>query len=85
SQIYRTLTLSDNPGFGRDATIGVDLGAGLEIPMWRRKAYFGIQGTYRYFSFKDENSFLLGKDGAPTTVKPQGDSFDILAILGLNF
>lgn len=85
SQVYRTLTVSEVQGFGRDAVMGVNLGAGLEIPLWRRKAYFGIQGVYRYINFPDENAFLPDKNEDPTSAKPSGDSFDIIGILGLNF
>lgn len=86
SQIYRTYSIeTGTENFTRDTTVGVDLGAGIEIPMFRRKSYFGFQGTYRYFTFKDESRFLVDKTGAQTTAVPRGDSFDVLAIIGLNF
>jgi hypothetical protein len=85
SQVYRTTTVAGSAGFGKEATMGVNLGAGLEVPLWRRKAYFGIQGVYRYISFEDENQFLRDKNGDPTDATPSGDSFDVIGILGLNF
>lgn len=85
SQVYRTYTFPEIDGFGRDSTIGLDGGAGLEIPLMRRKAYFGIQGTYHYVNFKDENSAIVLPSGTQTTAYPRGDTFDVLGILGLNF
>lgn len=85
SQVYRTTTLSDAEGFGRETTMGMDGGIGLEIPLMRRKAFFGIQGTYHYVNFKDEASNIKLTDGTDTGVKPSGDMFDILGIIGLNF
>jgi hypothetical protein len=85
SQVYRTYTLTGQDGFGRDATMGVDAGAGVEIPIMRRKAFFGFQGTFHSVNFKDENSPITLPDGTVTTATPKGDTFDFLAILGLNF
>ncbi len=84
ANIYRTYTLNSSDGFGKDATTGLDIGAGLEIPLFRKKSYFGIQGAYRFFTFKDEGA-TLELNGAPTTAKPSGDSFDVLGIMGMNF
>ena len=84
SNLYRTYTLNSSDGFGKDATMGLDVGAGLEIPLFKKKSYFGIQGAYRFFTFKDEGA-LLELNGAPTTAKPSGDSYDLLGILGMNF
>lgn len=89
SQVYRTYTLSGADGYAKDAVVGVDAGVGIEIPMMRRKSYFGIQTMYHYAKFKDQNSNLIGvnPDGTiiQTNTKPKGDSYSILAIIGLNF
>jgi hypothetical protein len=84
AQVYRTYTLNNVDGFGRDATTGIDIGAGLEIPLFRKKSFFGIQGAYRYFSFKDEGGPMTINQ-VPTNAVPSGDSFDFLGILGMNF
>jgi hypothetical protein len=52
--------------------------------MMRKKAYFGIQGVYRYINFRDENTYVQ-INGSSTNAKINGDSFDILGILGVNF
>lgn len=86
SQVYRTITVQGVDGFGKDAAIGIDMGAGIEIPLMRRKAFFGIQGTYHYVNFKDETSPMINPNsGTPTGVVPKGDTYDILGIIGMNF
>ena len=46
SQVYRTYTVSGADGYARDSIAGLDGGAGIEIPMMRRKAFFGIQTNF---------------------------------------
>ena len=86
SQVYRTLSISNVDGSARDATMGLHFGGGLEIPLMRKKAFFGVQGLYRYFNFKDQNQNLVDPNtGIATTTKPNGHSYDVMGILGLNF
>ena len=86
SQVYRTITFSGAGDSARDATMGLNFGAGLEIPLMRRQAFFGIQGMYRYFNFADENKNMPDpSSNLTTTVKPNGDSYDIMGTIGLNF
>lgn len=89
SQVYRTTSISSAVGgdaTGRDATLGMIGGLGIEIPLMRKKAFFGIQSIYRYVDFKDENQALIDPvTQLPTSVKPTGDSYDIMGIIGLNF
>lgn len=88
SQNYRTYSLNSSDTLGKDSTMGADLGFGVELPMLRKKGYFGIQGTYHLVSFADENKTIIIPDGLNkinTGVKPNGDYYDILFIAGLNF
>lgn len=88
SQVYRTYTIEGGDIPSREATVGMNAGLGIEIPILRRKAFFGAQATYRYVNFKDENSVITSNQTGSSInygVKPQGDSFDLLAILGLSF
>jgi len=86
SQVYRTYTIEGGDVPSREATVGVNGGVGIEIPIMRRKAFFGAQATYRYVNFKDENSPITNSQtGTNFGVKPQGDSFDLLGILGMSF
>jgi hypothetical protein len=86
SQVYRTYTIEGGDVPSREATVGVNGGLGIEIPIMRRKAFFGAQATYRYVNFKDENTPIANSQtGTNFGVKPQGDSFDLLGILGMSF
>jgi hypothetical protein len=86
SEIYRTYTLDGTDGFGRDSTTGLNAGVGIEIPLLRRSAFFGVQAQYRYFHFKDEDSqMIIPATQNASGVYPKGDSFDIMGLLGLSF
>lgn len=83
-QFYRTYTISGLEGFSRDSTMGFDIGAGLEIPLMRKKAYLGLQGTYHYVNFSDENkSYVDGSEKLDKNLT--GDFYNFLVILGMNF
>ncbi len=85
SQWSRAYTLDgiDN-GTDTDSTVGVDFGAGLEIPMMRKKGYLGIQAVYHLVNFNDENKgFILTDQKLEKTIS--GDIIDLVFILGLNF
>lgn len=84
AQFYRTYTIAGLDGFSRDSAMGFDLGAGLEIPLMRKKAYLGIQGTYHYVEFSDENkSYIDGTEKLDKNLT--GDFYSFLMILGMNF
>lgn len=86
SQVYRTYTIEGGDVASREATVGVNGGLGIEIPINRRKGFFGIQGTFRYVNFKDENTVLTNTaTGTDYGIKPKGDTFDVVGILGLSF
>ncbi len=86
SQVYRTYSLEDADIGSRESTVGVNGGLGIEIPIMRRKGFIGAQATYRYINFKDENkSIVNATTGTDYGIKPKGDSFDIVGILGMSF
>ena len=88
SQVYRTQTIPTLDTAGRDSTMGVDFGAGLEIPLMRRKAFLGLQATYHYINFSDENKDFIKNAGGGTEQlenKFSGDFYDLLFVLGMNF
>lgn len=82
-QFYRTYSLDNYEGSARDATMGLNLGLGLEIPMMRRKGFLGIQATYHSVNFSDENKQFVGAGKLTETIS--GDFFDGLFIIGMNF
>lgn len=88
SQNYRTYSLNSSPSLGRDSTMGADIGMGIELPVLRKKGYFGIQAAYHLVNFADENKKILipnGTSNVDTGVRPNGDYYDLLFIAGLNF
>lgn len=87
SQFYRTYTLSGIEASSRESVMGTDLGVGLEIPLMRRKAFLGLQATYHYINFADENKEFLftGTTYERLNNKVNGDLYDMLLIIGMNF
>lgn len=86
SQVYRTYSIAGNDITSRESTVGVNTGLGIEIPIMRRKAFVGTQATFHYVNFKDENTTMVNSTtGTNYGVKPKGDLFDIMGIIGLNF
>lgn len=84
AQFYRTYTIAGLDGYSRDSSMGVDVGAGIEIPLMRKKAYLGIQAVYHYVNFEDENKSYV-QTGERLEKNLQGDFYDIMAIIGMNF
>ncbi len=86
-QFYRTYTIAGLDGYGRDSAMGFDFGAGVEIPLMRKKAYLGLQFTYHYVNFGDENSSFIPNDGGSERLDRNvaGDPYDFMAIMGFNF
>lgn len=86
AQIYRTKSIPGDLSDGKEATMGLNLGGGIEIPLNRKKSFFAFQFTYRYYNFKDENNYIyMPNVSATSSIKPRGDSYDFLGILGMNF
>lgn len=85
SQIYRTITVSGNDNFAKDAAFAFNAGAGIEIPMMRNKLFFGLQGLFQYAMFTDESKIILDENDQSTGISPAGDTFTAMAILGVNF
>lgn len=85
SQVYRTYSIEGSDLPSREATVGVNGGIGIEIPIMRRKAFIGAQATFHYVNFKDENAPITNTTGTTFDIKPKGDSFDAFGILGLSF
>lgn len=86
SQVLRTVAAEgqaeDN---AKDSAFAFNLGGGIEVPMMRNKMYFGLQGMYQLVNFADENKYIIGADTTTRIIKPGGDSWNGVAILGVNF
>jgi hypothetical protein len=85
SQTMRSTHFNNVEGFGRESAAGVDLGAGIELPMMRNKMFFGAQGMYQMVSFRNENTEITFADNNRSGVYPNGDTYTVMAILGVNF
>jgi hypothetical protein len=91
SNVYRTYTLTSLTGVAANATSsawGLDLGAGIEIPMLKKKAYFGFQATFHYVTFPDSNSAFYMPDytsNSSSTLTQSGYQYDIVGLVGINF
>lgn len=84
SQVNREYSVSEYQESSRDSTTSTDLGMGIEIPLLRRKSFFGVQALYHYVSFVDENKrFFNGVD--VLNKKVDGDFINWTLILGMNF
>ena len=89
----RTYNLSNELAPNPDNVPGFKTGLGLEIPLLRRRAYLGIQGSYHFVQFPDENKRFIeegsggvaGPEARPVSPRLDGDIFDISAIIGVNF
>ena len=92
-QFQRTYNLSKSLNLEPDRPIGFKGAAGIEIPIMRHRAYFGLQATYHMVQFPDENNDRIEeeKTGFPepvfSPVKPRlnGDMYEIQTSIGFNF
>jgi hypothetical protein len=85
SRVDRTVTLDNVDGFRKMGAMGFDVGAGIELPMMHNKMFFGAQGMYQLVNFSDENSEIVFANGDRTGKYPNGDSYTLLGIIGVNF
>ncbi len=86
SHLMRTRTVDSTADLvAKDSAWGFNSGLGIEIPIMRNKMFIGLQGAYQLINFADENKYVRESDGTTRIIKPSGDSYTILAILGSNF
>lgn len=85
SRMDRTTSMEGVPGFGKEGGMGFDLGMGIELPMLRNKMYFGGQAMYQLVNLPKENTEIVFEGNDRTGKYPNGDSFTLLGILGVNF
>lgn len=83
----RTYSISEFNTQSRENVMGADIGLGVEIPLMRRKAFLGLQGTYHYINFADENKDFLfnGTTNEKLNKRFNGDLTDLLLIIGMNY
>lgn len=90
----RTYNINMESEIPSDKVFGAKAAVGIEIPLLRRRAFLGFQGTFNYVQFPDENKLYIEEaketepDGfaqSPVSPRFNGDLFDVSAILGVNF
>lgn len=92
-QFTRTYNLSKSLPISPDRPFGFKLATGIEIPLMRHKAYLGLQATYHYVQFPDENNDRIEEQKIGQTepvlspVRPRlnGDIYELTTIIGVNF
>lgn len=92
-QFVRTYNLSKVLPLTPDRPVGFKLASGIEIPLMRHRAYLGLQATYHYVQFPDENNDRIEeiKTGVPdpvlSPVRPRlnGDIYELITSIGVNF
>ncbi|MGE3680749.1 MAG: outer membrane beta-barrel protein [Bdellovibrionales bacterium] len=85
SRVDRTTRIENVAGFGKKGAMGFDFGLGIELPMLRNKMYFGAQAMYQLINFQDENTEVTFANNDRTGKYPNGDSYTLLGIIGVNF
>ena len=92
-QFTRTYNLSKQLPLTPDRPIGFKAGAGIEIPLMRHRAYLGLQATYHYVQFPDENNDRIEEEKAgqpepvlsPVRPRLNGDIYELTTSIGVNF
>ena len=81
SQNGRTLSLVDQTAVGKDDGAGLDIGAGIEIPVARNEMFIGAQFVYTFVNYSTENRPF--PEGSNTFL--DGDLMQLYMIFGFNF
>lgn len=83
SSYNRTVRFNGLSGSLKDGATGFNGGMGIEVPMLRKKMFWGAQLTYDLVNFKDENipEVIEGIDYGTA----RGDMWTLMGSLGINF
>lgn len=92
-QFVRTYNIAQALTLTPDRPVGFKLASGIEIPLMRHRSYLGLQATYHYVQFPDENNDRIEetKAGEPnpvlSPVRPRlnGDIYELTTTIGVNF
>jgi hypothetical protein len=83
SQVTRSYSIAELQEDSRETVTSSDIGVGIEIPVLRRKSFFGFQAVYHYVNFNDESKGFI--NAQPLLQKVNGDYMNLQFILGMNF
>lgn len=92
-QFTRTYNLNRSLAIAPDRPFGFKLATGIEIPMMRHRGYLGLQLTYHYVQFPDENNDRIEENKvgqtepvlSPVSPRLKGDIYELTTIIGINF
>jgi hypothetical protein len=82
---YRNITIQGEDVVVKSSPTSMDIGAGIEIPIARKKMYVGFEAMYHYVRFPDEGYTLHDDIQTDTEIKPRGDFYSAMFLLGINF
>lgn len=85
AEVFRTVNIPDTSAFGKDSANGFNVGGGIEFPLMRNKMYFGGQVLYEMLNFPNQSTEIVTANGVHTGIRPKGDSYTLLGVLGVNF
>jgi hypothetical protein len=83
SNYARTIRFGSINGSIKDSSTGFNGGMGIEVPMMRKKLFWGLQLNYDLVSFKDENIPEVIEGNNYGTAK--GDMWNVIGTVGINF
>lgn len=83
SNYARTIRFSSIGGALKDSSSGFSGGMGIEVPMMRKKLFWGLQLNYDLVNFRDENIPEVIEGTNYGTAK--GDLWNVIGTIGINF
>jgi hypothetical protein len=85
SRVQRTTTVNGVYGYGQEGAMAFEGGLGIEFPIMHNRLFIGAQGLYQLINFPDRNTEIVFTNNDHTGVSPNGDSYTLLGIIGVNF
>lgn len=86
SEIFRTIQLANTSAFGKDNSTALDLGGGIEIPFFRNQMFYGAQAMFQVVTFPGSTTpIVIENNQYNTGITPNGYTYTLLGILGVNF
>lgn len=83
ASLSRVVRFNAVSGTLKDNSTGFEGGMGIELPMLRKKMFWGAQLTYHMVNFKDENvPFVYDNKDYGTA---RGDMWSLMGSIGVNF
>jgi hypothetical protein len=85
SEMIQTTNVASTSMYGTDNATGFDLGCGIEMPMMRNKMFWGAQAMFQMVAWPYANSQLQTTNNKDTGIYPNGDTYTVTGLIGVNF